>query len=239
MVTRPALRTHLLAAALLCVHGFSSAAAQALAAPHMPADVATMRQWVLQTADHEQSPFAIIDKRAARLWLFSRDGVVAGQTPVLLGQARGDASVSGIGKRAIDAVRPHERTTPAGRFVAEPGHNADGEAIYWIDYDAAVSLHRVRSTVAAERRLQRLASARVADRRITWGCINVPVAFYEQRLQPLFGARRGVVYLLPEAVPAERLFKPRPLLPAAHMPLPETRGAGALAPRPKLTAGGQ
>lgn len=53
---------------------------------------------------------------------------------------------------------PHERTTPAGRFLAEAGRNADGDDIFWVDYDVAVSMHRVRAHVPAERRLQRLAS---------------------------------------------------------------------------------
>lgn len=110
-------------------------------------------------------------------------------------------------------MRPHERTTPAGRLVAQPGHNADGEDIYWLDYDAALSLNRVRPTVVAGRRLQRLASASVADNRITWGCINVPAAFYGGQLRPLFAARRGVVYLLPEMVPLTRLFRPWPVAP--------------------------
>ncbi len=56
------------------------------------------------------------------------------------------------------SILPEERTTPAGRFVAELGHNIKGEDIVWVDYDAAVSLHRVRATNPTERRLQRLAT---------------------------------------------------------------------------------
>jgi hypothetical protein len=63
---------------------------------------------------------------------------------VLLGLARGDVSVPGIGERKISDINPHERTTPAGRFISEPGRNLSGEDIVWVDYDAAVSMHRVR-----------------------------------------------------------------------------------------------
>ena len=95
-------------------------------------------------------------------------------------------------------MQPHERTTPAGRFQLEPGHNLQGEDILWVDYDAAVSMHRVRATNPAERRLQRLASATPGDNRISFGCINLPTAFYERVLLPLVGSQGGVLYVLPE-----------------------------------------
>jgi len=183
-----------------------------------PAEVRSMLQWVAQTADNEASPFIIIDKRRARLWLFDIHGQGMGSTPVLLGLARGDASVPGIGHRPMQAIHSHERTTPAGRFVAEAGHNANGEDIFWIDFDAAVSMHRVRATNPAERRLQRLASPSAADNRISYGCINVPVAFYDLHIRPLFTLRRGVVYLLPETMPMAALFTPVQGRPGAAQP---------------------
>ena len=82
-------------------------------------------------------------------------------------------------------------------------------AILAVDYDAAVSMHRVRAANAAERRLQRLATPTPADNRISYGCINVPAAFYDGRIRALFAPpRRGVVYLLPETMPLATLFKP-------------------------------
>ena len=77
---------------------------------------------------------------------------------MLLGLARGDDTVPGIGEKKLSEIPPEERTTPAGRFVAEPGVNAEGDDIVWVDYDAAVSMHRVRTTNPVERRLQRLLS---------------------------------------------------------------------------------
>jgi len=183
----------------------SPAFAQGSAAAPAPA----LRQWVLQTGDNEDAPFIIIDKRQARLWLFTAAGQPLGDTPVLLGLAPGDDSVPGIGERAMKDIQKHERTTPAGRFIAEAGRNADGEDIYWIDYDAAVSMHRVRATNPAERRLQRLATPTPDDNRISYGCINVPAQFYNQRIQPTFGSRRGIVYVLPETLPAQAMFKAR------------------------------
>ena len=90
--------------------------------------------------------------------------------------------------------------------MAERGSNASGEDVVWVDYDAAVSMHRVRSTVEAERRLQRLATPTIADNRISYGCINVPVAFYEATVRPIFQTQRAIVYVLPETKPVQQVF---------------------------------
>ena len=99
-----------------------------------------------------------------------------------------------------------ERTTPAGRFVAELGVNSEGEDILWVDYDAAISMHRVRATKPVERRLHRLASETPADNRISYGCINLPAAFYDLSVKPAFAASGGIVYVLPETRPLHATF---------------------------------
>lgn len=171
---------------------------KAAKAPSMSPAARTMLGWVERSKDNAGGPFAIVDKRDARLWLFDAQARSLGSTPVLLGLARGDTSVPGIGERELRQIQPHERTTPAGRFVAEPGRNVRGEDVFWIDYDAAISMHRVRPSHPAERRLQRLATATPRDNRISYGCINVPARFYAHRIRPQFAGGRGVVYLLPE-----------------------------------------
>jgi hypothetical protein len=162
------------------------------------ADAEELAQWIVDAADNGRHDFAIVDKRHARVYVFDASGRLRGATPVLLGYARGDHTVAGIGQRPIEQVRPHERTTPAGRFVAQPGRNTLHEDVLWVDYGAAVSMHRVRATDPRERRLERLDSADESDNRISYGCINMPVAFFEQVLWPHFGRRGGVVYVLPE-----------------------------------------
>lgn len=165
-----------------------------------------LAQWVMAGWDHNGRPFAILDKRQARVLVFNAEGKLQATTPVLLGYAAGDDSVAGIGLRPIAEVKPSERTTPAGRFVAQPGKNASHEDVLWVDYEAAVSMHRVRSTNPAERRLERLASPTPADNRISFGCINMPVRFFEQTLWPTFGKRGGIVYVLPEKKSMEQVF---------------------------------
>lgn len=150
--------------------------------------------------------FAVVDKKGARVHVFDAGGKERASAPILLGLARGDDSVPGIGERPMAQIRPEERTTPAGRFATEPGRNLQGEDIVWVDYDAAVSMHRVRATNPAERRLERLATPGVEDNRISYGCINVPAAFYDAYVKPTLGTRRGVVYVLPETKPLAAVF---------------------------------
>lgn len=161
---------------------------------------------VMASRDHHGMPFVIVDKQQVRVFVFHPDGQLSGATPALMGSARGDDSVSGIGEREMSAILPHERTTPAGRFVSLPGVNSSGEDIVWVDYAAAVSLHRVRVKDPKERRLERLASATPDDNRISFGCINLPAEFYDTVVKPVLGTRRGVVYVLPETRPLQAVF---------------------------------
>lgn len=170
------------------------------------ADARLVARWALHTGDNGERAVVIVDKQAAKVYVFGRDGTFQGATPALVGSAVGDHTVPGVGDKPIAQVLPAERTTPAGRFIAEPGVNASGEDVVWVDYDAAVSMHRVRPTVKAERRLQRLASPTAQDNRITFGCINLPVAFYEKVLSPTVRSAGAVVYVLPETEPAATLL---------------------------------
>ncbi len=171
-----------------------------------PNDVTRVAAWAVAEADNGVRPFIIVDKRRAQVYVFEPSGRLAGTSPVLLGFAAGDHTVEGIGSKTIAEIQPHERTTPAGRFESKPGRNADGEEVVWVDYDAAVSMHRVRATNPAERRLERLASKTAADNRISWGCINMPVAFFEEKVWPEIGRKRGIVYVLPEREPLTAFF---------------------------------
>ena len=152
--------------------------------------------------------YAVVDKRRATVSVLNGRGQLLGISPVLLGAAVGDDSAPDIGTRPMAQVLPHERTTPAGRFLAEPGHNAKGEDIVWVDYDAAVSIHRVRLANPSDRRLHRLATPTVDDNRISYGCINVPVKFYNNVLGPAMNGLGGVIYVLPETRPWQQVFLP-------------------------------
>jgi hypothetical protein len=170
-------------------------------------DAHRLADWIVEAGDNAGRPFFIVDKRRARLYAFDAAGHLNGDAPVLLGLARGDETVPGIGDKKIADIKPEERTTPAGRFVAEFGQSSSrGEDVVWVDYDAAVSMHRVVTSNPKERRLQRLATPTAKDNRISYGCINLPKAFYETYVGPLVAQTRTIVYVLPETRPARQVF---------------------------------
>ncbi|WP_309627141.1 L,D-transpeptidase [Brevundimonas sp.] len=168
--------------------------------------VQRLKSWVLETGDHQGLPFVLIDKVNAQVFAFNRDGRLLGATPVLLGLARGDIAPPDIGDRPLSAIAPEERITPSGRFVASTGENLSGKSILWIDYAGALSLHPVVTARPADRRLQRLTTPTSEDNRISYGCVNVPAAFYEEIIAPAFRDTAGIVYILPEDISIAEAF---------------------------------
>ena len=165
-----------------------------------------LADWVVDSADNGKLPFMIIDKVQARVFVFDAQGQLRGAAAALLGLAIGDHTVPGIGERKLSSIRPEERTTPAGRFVASLDRDVHGQEVLWVDYDTALSLHRVVTGLPKERRAERLASPSPLDNRISFGCINVPVKFYEQVVSPSFTGTNGIVYILPETRSAHEVF---------------------------------
>ena len=165
-----------------------------------------LADWVVDSADNGKLPFMIIDKVQARVFVFDAQGQLRGAAAALLGLAIGDHTVPGIGQRKLSSIRPEERTTPAGRFVASLDRDVHGQEVLWVDYDSALSLHRVVTGQPKERRAERLASPSPLDNRISFGCINVPVKFYEQVVSPSFTGTNGIVYILPETRSVREVF---------------------------------
>ena len=168
---------------------------------HVDATPAAMRvaHRMLASADHGGLPFAVVDKKAATLTIFRADGQLVGTTPVLLGRAAGDRAMPGVGARTQSGrLRLRDQVTTAGRFDSQPGHNLAGEAVVWIDYDSALAIHRLRPGASQQDRALRLAMPDAQARRVSAGCVVVPVAFYEEAVAPLLGRGRGVVYVMAE-----------------------------------------
>ena len=199
-------------AALWALMGFAPAFAAPAAnvdfgAQQPSPDTRYVVQWVLQSDDHRGLPFVIVDKKDARVYVFESSGRLLGASPVLLGQTLGDSSAPEVGAHTQTGIVPvSERTTPAGRFVSEPGLNLDGEHVVWIDYGSAFALHRLRPGATRQERELRLASTTPGDHRVSLGCVVVPVAFYTGVVQPLLGRNRGVIYVLPEEVSVREKF---------------------------------
>ena len=168
-------------------------------------DARDLAAWVVESSDNRSLPFVIVDKLDAKVFVFDRDGRLRGAAAALLGLGRGDESVSGIGQRKLATITPEERTTPAGRFQASLGHDFEQD-ILWIDYEAALSLHRVVTGNPKDRRRARLASGTPRDNRVSYGCINVPADFYDRVVVPAFTGTVGIVYILPDTKPLDAIF---------------------------------
>lgn len=181
-------------------------------------------QRILATGDNAGLPFAVVDKRAAVMTLHDAQGRLVGATPVLLGQQPGDGSTADVGWRTqTGQLRPQDRTTPAGRYVSQPGRNLSGEGVVWLDYGKAFAIHRLRPAPAVQQRPLRMASADPRDKRISAGCVVAPEGFYDQVVWPLLGHGRGVVYVMPEELPWQNVWQGLVAPPATPAPAPETK----------------
>jgi hypothetical protein len=192
-----------------------------------PDAVRHMADWVTDSADNGSLPFAILDKPAAKVFVFDKNGQLLGTASVLVGLAPGDDSVPGIGTMPLKAITPDMRTTPAGRFVAALGHDLGKLDVLWVDYPDAISMHRVINTNPKEHRLQRIVSPAPAEHRISYGCINVPAKFFDSVVDPTFKDTKGVVYILPEIKPMQAVF-PAYYEPDAKSGLQDASGTGTV-----------
>jgi hypothetical protein len=170
------------------------------------AEARQMADWVVDSGDNKNMPFVILDKKEAKVYVFHRHGGLRGAAPVLLGITPGDDSFPGVGSKPLSQVKPEEKTTPAGRYLAASDKNIKGADIVWIDYESSVSFHAVVKGKPEERRFERLSSPLPSERRISFGCVNVPVNFFKTALLASFKKSDGMVYVLPETRTVNQVF---------------------------------
>lgn len=192
-----------------------------------PADVQATVRWIASSQDNGGLPFLVVDKVGARVYAFTPAAQLKATAPVLLGMGKGDVMLV-PNDAPMSAIPPSKRITPAGRYRSWLLKDSEGKQVLSIDYDAAISMHVVVPGKPVERRAARLASETADDNRISFGCINVPPAFFAQVVSPDFTPAKGIVYILPETQPAARLFgfeapaaapagTPAPALPASPL----------------------
>ncbi|MDE2003576.1 MAG: hypothetical protein KGJ25_08605 [Betaproteobacteria bacterium] len=175
---------------------------------HTPSpDARFIADWVADSGDNGGVDFIIVDKQRAKVYVFDARAHLRAAAPVLIGAALGDTLAPGTGSLPWADVRQKDRITPAGRFVAERGHDETGQDVIWVDYDAAIAMHRVFTAVPQEHRLERLATKSVTDKRISYGCINVGATFYDAYIRPVFARHPAVVYVLPDTLPVRQVFR--------------------------------
>lgn len=185
--------------------------ASALESVDASPDARYVEHWIHEKRDDRGRPFVIVDKRAARIYVFGAGGGLVGMSSTILGQARGDIPVPGAGQKDPSRLLPYERKTPAGRFESQPGLNLHGEPVVWVDYDTGIAIHRVRPGISQVQRLNSLATADANDKRLSLGCVVVPESFFLSVVLPTLGHVHGTIYVLPEDGPVQAMFSdPKP-----------------------------
>ena len=178
----------------------------ALAAADASDDARYVEHWIHEKGDDHGRPFVIVDKKAARIFVFGAGGRLVGESSTILGQSRGDIPVPGAGQKNPSDLLPDERKTPAGRFDSQPGRNLHGEPVVWVDYDTGIAIHRVRPGISQMQRVNSLATEDPNNKRLSLGCVVVPEDFFWSVVLPTLGHGRGTVYVLPEDEPVQAMF---------------------------------
>ena len=183
----------------------------ALEAVDASTDARYVEHWIHEKRDDHGRPFVIVDKKAARIYVFGAGGTLVGMSSTILGQSRGDIPVPGAGQKNPVDLLPDERKTPAGRFESQPGRNLHGEPVVWVDYDTGIAIHRVRPGVSQMQRTASLATEDPNNKRLSLGCVVVPEQFFLSVVLPTLGHVHGTVYVLPEDGPVQAMFnEPKP-----------------------------
>ena len=169
-------------------------------------DARYVEHWIHQKGDDHGRPFVIVDKKAARIYVFGAGGTLVGMSSTILGQSRGDIPVPGAGQKNPVNLLPDERKTPAGRFESQPGRNLHGEPVVWVDYDTGIAIHRVRPGISQMQRTASLATEDPNDKRLSLGCVVVPEQFFLSVVLPTLGHVHGTIYVLPEDGPVQAMF---------------------------------
>jgi hypothetical protein len=168
-------------------------------------EVKSVAQWIGNSRDNGGMPFVLVDKANAQVYLFNPAGNLLATAPILLGMGVGDRLLV-PNNAPMSAMPPQKRITPAGRYPSRLAIDSHGKELLVIDYDASISLHPIVKGTPPEHRAERMATPTSQDNRISFGCINVPAAFYSTFVSPTFTNKMGIVYILPETSPAAQLF---------------------------------
>jgi hypothetical protein len=203
------------------------------------AEVLDVVQWVGASHDNAGLPFIVVDKANAQVYAFNPAAQLKATAPVLLGMGVGDKAL--VPQDApMSAIPPQKRITPAGRYPSKLVIDNHGKVVLLIDGENLITMHIVAKGTPAQRRAERLASVATDDNRVSYGCINVPPAFFTTVVDPDFRPAKGIVYVLPEKTTAAQLFGFQPAVTAPPALLAPVVSAepqvSLLAPEPSSTS---
>lgn len=177
-------------------------------------EVLEVARWVGASQDNAGLPFIVVDKANAQVYAFNPAAQLKATAPVLLGMGVGDVVLVSP-DAPMSAIPPQKRITPAGRYpsrlVFDPHSKKE---VLLIDGPNLITMHIVAKGTPAQRRAERLASVTADDNRVSYGCINVPPAFFKTIVSPDFTPAKGIVYVLPEKSTAAQLFGFQPAVTA-------------------------
>ena len=156
-----------------------------------PTETAVVQNIVGQN-DNQGKQFIVADKQAGTLTMYTASGQQITSTPTLFGKTKGDSVSS--------------KNTPSGRFetkqanVSTEGYGGSAQVLTQNGQNlqlggSSYAIHRVYTKYASENRQGRLDTPTATDNRISLGCINVPVDFYDTYLN---SDQATVVYVMPE-----------------------------------------
>jgi hypothetical protein len=200
------------------------------------AEVLETVQWVANSKDNAGLPFVVVDKVNAQVYAFTPHAQLKATAPILLGMGVGD-KVLVSPDAPMSAIPPDKRITPAGRYPSRLVKDNHGKTVLLVDGPNLITIHIVVKGTPAQRRTERLLSPATNDNRVSYGCINVPPAFFTTVVEPDFKPAKGIVYVLPEKTTPAQLFgfqptaATSPVTAVAGAPVPGTAAApGAAAP---------
>jgi hypothetical protein len=177
-------------------------------------------------AERNGAGFLIADKPNGAIHAFDKDGNYLASSPALYGAHAGDTLTEHQLHLTPDEERPEDKITPAGTYYANWTANSEytgGGVLALTDaktgtYMGGIAVHAVYTGTPSEHRLQRLTSSKVADKKVSFGCINTANEFFLREIAPHEADfENGLVFVVPDEV-----AKTGELFPAEQRAMAET-----------------
>jgi hypothetical protein len=167
-----------------------------------PSDLSPQEQQIDQIAQNRgDQTYLMVDKTLGKIILFM-DGKPVFTGAALTGESAADQfPPDELSKKFSRLNAPEYKVTPAGRYTVSRGYDEaygpllDINEIHGKDW--GIAIHKVYVGTPSEHRESRLRSTNNADKRITFGCINVEPATIRRLLHELPTNKATPLYILP------------------------------------------